>query len=122
MFTLSGDEESNWRKNAECYVRRDEVQAINQLLGYDMFYPETGKGAEALKWSKKFCRPCTKKTECYVAGLKEQGTWGDATERERRRQVLSQNTVLSTILGRLGVQSQDENTHPIEELNHGPAA
>lgn len=120
MFNLHVDEDA-WQLRAECYKRRDEVKEINQSLGYDMFYPETGKGGEALKWSKLFCNNCDVKVRCFSEGLYEKGTWGGATEKERRRLVPLRNMSLSALAERLGVQLQDENKLPNEESNRGPS-
>lgn len=120
MFDLGVQSDNDWRKQAECYKRRDEVQKINKNLGYDMFYPETGKNIEALKWSRKFCDPCPVKVACFTEGINEQGTWGGDQEKKRRRLVRTLNTSLSRLLERLPVQSQDENKLPTEDEDPYP--
>ena len=121
MFSLRTNQDDEWQSQGNCYQRREEVQELNSLLGYDMFYPETGKGPEAMKYSDKFCKGCPVLVRCYYEGLHERGTWGGASETERRRQALRQNTTLSTLLGRLAGQSQDENKPPSEESNPDPS-
>lgn len=122
MFNLpSVNHEDDWREQAECYKRRDEVQALNKDLGYDIFYPEKGKTVEAFKYAERlFCRRCPVSVACYSEGKDEQGTWGGATEKTRRRQALSQNTVLSILLARQKELWPDENKSPNEELNRDP--
>jgi len=49
------------------------------------FFPSNGVGVEA---AQKVCRACSVKDECLEYALQnhiEQGVWGGASERERRR-------------------------------------
>jgi WhiB family redox-sensing transcriptional regulator len=49
------------------------------------FFPSNGQGVEA---AQKICRECPVKTDCLEYALLhhiDQGVWGGASERERRR-------------------------------------
>lgn len=120
MFNLGAQSEDDWRKQAECYNQRESVQELNALLGYDMFYPETGKTEEAYKYSQRFCRTCTVQVACFTAGINEQGTWGGETYSKRRQMVRTLGTSLSKLQTRLMELSQDENKDRIEELSRDP--
>lgn len=114
--------DENWQEQAECAKRANEVHAASARLGTDIFYPETGRSREAFKEAMKFCEGCPVLVKCYYDGKYEMGTWGGATEKERKRQARLSGTLLSALLARMGAQSQDENKSPSEELDHDPAA
>ena len=123
MFSV-GASDDDWRKRAQCYLRKEEVQAINKDLGYDMFYPEKGKTEEALKWAKKFCGPCTEKLPCLTEALDndESGTWGGESFKARRRLGRLRNIDLSKLRMPRQVQLQDESTDHNEVSGPDPAA
>lgn len=125
MFGVgSNQDDEDWHKRAECYVRREEVKAINKLLGYDMFYPDKGKTEEAIKWSKKFCGPCTEKLPCLTEALDngEAGTWGNETFRTRKRLGLLRNIDLSKLQKQQPEQLQDESMDHNEVSGPDPSA
>ena len=119
MFEIGGVQQE-WMRQGECSIRVHEVLEINNLLGYDMFYPTSGNTDEAKKWSDKFCRPCPVKVACfnYAVENDEIGTWGGDTAKARRRLVrLYRNSPL-TLLKQPEVQLQDESSIPNEVLDH----
>ncbi len=120
MFNLGIEEVDQWQREGNCYQRRQEVQDLNDVLGYDIFYPETGKGQEAKKWSDKFCQNCPVLVRCYYEGLYESGIWGGATANERRRQQRLQSTLISDLTEHLAAQLPDENTPPTSESGPDP--
>lgn len=120
---MSGEQDHNdhsWQLQAECYQRRDEVRAINKDLGYDMFYPETGKSEEGTKWAKKFCKTCPVIVKCYVAGKNEAGIWGGEKEATRKRQARRSGIFLSMLQTRVQELWPDENKPHTEESNLDP--
>ena len=121
MFYAIGDT-PDWVYQAECNIRKDEVQTINARMGFDIFYPEKAKTVEAKRLSDRFCKTCPVQVECFQAGVGEYGTWGGETSRRRMQLVSTLNTSLSTLLKRLPEQSQGEKTPRNEESNPGLAA
>ena len=122
MFEVPSKEPWPWLSRAECNVRKEEVQALNQMVGYDIFYPEKTKTEAAKRLSDRFCRVCPVQVECFAAGREEAGTWGGETFKKRKQMVRTLSTSLSGLLTRMQEQSQGANTLHNEESGHGLAS
>ena len=122
MFELGAQHEDDWRKRAECYTQQESVQELNKLLGFDMFYPPSGRTEEALKYSKRFCRVCPVQVACFNAAVEEDeyGTWGGESYSKRRQMVRKYRTLPLVLIEPPLELLQGENMDRIEDVNRDP--
>lgn len=75
------------------------------------FYPERGDSTSAIKAT---CRPCPVKGEClrYALEAREKfGTWGGASENDRRRMLSAIGKGMATVDGLVEAATSDDIVH-----------